>query len=361
MGSRRIPFGVIGCGNVANNYYLPYIARHHELAAVADRDAERARRSAELWGAERWYADPDALLSNPSVEAVVIATSHEAHAELAVRAAEQGKHFIVQKPMATTMEDAERVVRSVRRSGVLALVEPSDALLSPVYRTLKRELQQLGRHCFSVWHTGHSGPTWSEAFLKEEMGGGVLFDLAVYDVARLIALFGEPKRLAALGSTLVRRRLVIDPAAVTRSIRADTYGRGVYYFHDLEPSVPVDVTAFDNFVGILEYDGSLAVVMANYVTFHGLRMPPIQIYCTEGVVTVQPWTPLITIVAQGSSRSLGKDEIGEVRPYYHESIDHLAECITRGEEPLPSVEWGYRVTRVLLELHRATRQPLEHL
>ncbi|MEM0024200.1 MAG: Gfo/Idh/MocA family oxidoreductase [Thermofilaceae archaeon] len=352
---RKVSFGVIGCGNVANNYYLPYIARHHRLVAVSDKIAERARRSSELWGAERWYSDPEKLLADPEVEAVVIATSHESHAPLAIRASEQGKHFIVQKPMATSLEDAEKVVKSVEKSGVIALAEPSDALLSPLYRVLKAELTQLGRHCFSVWHTGHSGPMWSEAFLREEAGGGVLFDLAVYDVARLLTLFGEPKRVAALGSILLKTRLIIDTDTVTASIRPDTYGRGTYYFHDVQPTLPVEVTAFDNFAGILEYDGGLAVILANYVTFHGLRAPPIQIYCTDGAATVEPWTPQITVVAKGSTKVLGRKEIGVIRPYYHESVDHLAECIVKGAEPLPSVQWGYKVTKILLELQRAAK------
>lgn len=353
---RKLAFGVIGCGNVANNYYLPYIARNHRLVAVADIVAERARRSAELWGAERWYSDPGKLLEDPQVEAVVIATSHESHAELAARAAEAGKHFIVQKPMALSLKAAEEVVRKVEKSGVVAVAEPSDALLSPVFRKLREVVAELGRHCFSVWHTGHSGPTWSEAFFSEERGGGVLFDLAVYDVARLVTLFGEPKRVSASGSIVLSERLVLKPEEATAAIRQDTYGRGVYYFHDLKPSVPVKVTAFDNFVGVLEYgDGGLATVLANYVTFTPLHMPPIQLYFTEGSVAVHPYAPLITVRTRQGERSLGKEQIGEVKPYYHASIDHLAECIAEGKEPLPSVKWGYRVTKILLALHEAAK------
>ncbi len=352
----KLGFGVIGCGNVANNYYLPYIARNYRLVAVADVNPERARRSAALWKAERWYGEPSKLLADPEVEAVVIATPHDTHASLAVQAAESGKHFIVQKPMATSLRDAEMVVRSVEKSGVLAVAEPSEALLSPVYRALKRELQQLGRLCFAVCHTGHSGPTWSEAFFREERGGGVLFDLAVYDVARLLALFGEPRRVAAIGTVLLRQRLVIDPESVTRAISEATYGRGVYYFHDLKPSVPVEVNAFDNFAGLLEYDGGVAAILANYTTFHGLQMPPFQVYCTDGAAAVQPWAPLITLVTRAGTRSLGRSEIGEVRPYYHESVDHLAQCVAKGEEPLPSVKWGFKVTSVLLKLREAAER-----
>lgn len=352
---RKLRFGVIGCGNVANNYYLPYVARNYELVAVADVVAARARRSAELWGAEKWYEDPDKLLRDPRVEAVVIVTSHESHAQLAIRAAEEGKHFVVQKPMALSLKEAEEVVKKVEKSGVAAVAEPSDPLLSPVFRALKNALAELGRHCYSLWHTGHSGPMWSEAFFDDARGGGVLFDLAVYDVARLVTLFGEPSKVAALGSVLLEERLVLKPEEVTDAIKRETYGRGAYYFHDLKPSVPVKVTAFDNFAGILDYGGGLAVVLANYVTFTQLLMPPIQLYCTEGAVSVYPYAPLIIVRTKSGEKSLGREHVGEVKPYYHASIDHLAECVAKGEKPLPSVEWGYRVTRVLLALNEAAK------
>ena len=354
---RKVRFGVIGCGNVSNNYYMPHIAKNYELVAVCDVVAERARRSAELWGARRWYEDPDKLLRDPEVEAVVITTSHESHSELAVRAAEEGKHFILQKPMALSLEEAKRVVNSVKESGVKAVIEPSDALLSPLIRAIRRELEGLGQHCYSIWHTGHSGPTWSEAFFDDRRGGGVIYDLAVYDVARLVAIFGLPSRVAAIGSIVLKQRLILKPEEVTAAIRRETYGRGIYYFHDLKPSIRVDVTAFDNVVGILEYkDGGLAVTLANYTTFTQLHMPPIQIYCTRGSLAVlNPYEPLIKVVSEKGVKTLGKDRIGEVRLYYHCSIDHLVECIVRDAEPLPSVEWGYKVTRVLLALDEAAK------
>ncbi|MCS7104048.1 MAG: Gfo/Idh/MocA family oxidoreductase [Thermofilaceae archaeon] len=353
---RKISYGVIGCGNVSNNYYLPYIVKNHRLVAVADLLEERAKRSRELWKAERWYSDPNKLLKDPEVEAVVIVTSHESHAELAVKAAEEGKHFIVQKPMALSIREAQEVVKSVEKSGVVAIAEPSDSHLSPLYRVLKELLADVGRHCFSIWHTGHSGPTWSMDFFKEEKGGGVLYDLAVYDVSKLVTLFGEPKRVSALGSIFMKERTVIQPESVTEAIRRDTYGGGVYYFHDIKPKVSVSATAFDNFAGVLEYDGSLAVVLANYVTFTSLQMPPTQIYCTEGVITVHPYEPLITVVTtNGEVKRIGRERIGERKPYYHASIDHLAECIVKGEKPLPSVEWGYRVTKILLALNESAK------
>ncbi len=354
---RKVGFGVIGCGNVANNYYLPYIVRQHRLIAACDVVPERARRSAELWKAERWYSDPDALLRDRGVEAVVIATSHDAHAPLAIRAAEEGKNFIVQKPMALSLEDADAVVRSVEKSGVVAIAEPSDALLLPVFRALKDVVRELGQHCYSIWHTGHSGPTWSEWFFREEAGGGALYDLAVYGVARAHAVLGKPARVTALGTVTIKRRFVLQPEEATEAISRETYGKGVYYFHNLKPSVPIEPTAQDNFAGLLEYgDGGLAIILGNYTTFTRLHMPPIQVYCTGGSAVADASVPLISVIRAGSVKSIGKEVLGEPRPYYHCSIDHLAECMERSEKPLPSVEWGYEVTKTLLALDYSAKK-----
>lgn len=356
---KKLSFGVIGCGNVANNHYLPYIAKQHKLTAICDIVPERAKRSAELWNAARWYSDPDTFLRDREVEAVVITTSHEAHAPLAIRAAEEGKHFIVQKPMALSLEDAENVVRSVEKSGVVAIAEPSDALLLPAFRALKDVVCELGQHCFSIWHTGHSGPMWSEWFFREEAGGGVLYDLAVYGVARAHAVLGKPTRVTALGTVAIKRRFVLQPGEVTESISRETYGKGVYYFHNLKPSVPVEPTAQDNFAGLLEYgDGGLAIILGNYTTFTRLHMPPIQVYCTGGSVVADTSVPLISVTRAGSAKSIGKEILGESRPYYHCSIDHLSECVEKGEKPLPSVKWGYEVTKTLLALNHSVKKGL---
>jgi len=339
----------VGCGNIANNSYLPYIARNHRLVAVCDINAERARRSAELWGAERVYDDPEKLLKDGDVEAVVITTSHDSHALLAMRAAEEGKHYIVQKPLALSMRDAEDVVRKTRRSGVKAIAEPSDPLLSPLYREAKARLGEIGDVCFSLWHTGHSGPTWSEAFFKRERGGSVIFDLAVYDVAANVTLFGMPRGVIAAGLIKMAERPVISEKEVTEAIRRETYGRGVYYFHDLKPTIPVRLTAFDNAMAALEYyDGSLAGIIANYVTYVQLQMPGAQIYGTRGALLMKPGLRIATW--RGVESVEVKDE---AKPYYHRSVDHLAECIEKDEQPLPSVEWGFKVTSVLLALERS--------
>lgn len=353
---RKISFGVLGCGNVANNYYLPYISRVNRLVAVCDVIKERAIRSAELWGAEKWYDDPEKLFKDEEVEAVAILTDFSSHASLAIRAAEEGKHFILQKPMGLNLKEAEEVKDKTLKSGVKAVIEPSEPLLSPLMRKLKGLLPEVGKHSFSVWHTGHGGPTWSADFFDSERGGGVVNDLMVYDVARAFTFFGLPKKVTAQGSIFMPVRYVIPPEKVTESIRKDTYGRDVYYFHDVKPSVPVQVTAYDNVVAVLEYDGAEATLISNFTTFTRLKMPSIQIYGSRGSIAVpRVFEAQIEVEVNDKKKKLGGKEIGKLRKYYELSVDHLAECIERDVDPAPSVEWGFNVTRVLVAINESAK------
>jgi predicted dehydrogenase len=89
---------------------------------VCDTDPTTAERGSRVAGAARATSSVDQVLADPEVEAVVIATPSPTHAALACRALDAGKHVLVEKPMATSVADGERVVAAARRSGRVVLV-----------------------------------------------------------------------------------------------------------------------------------------------------------------------------------------------------------------------------------------------
>ncbi|MCD6509610.1 MAG: Gfo/Idh/MocA family oxidoreductase [Thermoprotei archaeon] len=348
----KIRFGVIGCGNVANNHYLPYITKVAELVVTCDEVLERARRSASLWGAKRYCDDPDKVFSASDVDAVVILTPHDTHADLAIRAAKAGKHFILQKPIATNMNELKRVVSIVERSGVKAVFEPSEPFSSPLISRIKDLLGQgtMGRPLLFMTYIGHGGPKWSDWFFKEERGGGVIYDLAVYGVADSIYLFGAPNEVNVAATISFKRRLILRPEEHTMTIAPEYYGRGIpMYYQGMEPSVPVEVTAYDNVILTLTYDGLLCSVFANYVTFTKHGIPPLQLFGSKGSIVVPD-------MRKGEIKLIrdGKEEIIRTkmpRKYYEWSVDHLIECIEKDLTPIPSVKWGEAITEVLIKAH----------
>ena len=118
-------FGVIGTGIVGGAWHAHVY--HHlpaaELVAVCDLNEARARAIADRYGLPHVYTDYRDLLARPDIVAVSIATPDFAHREIAVAAAKAGKHILVEKPLATTVEDAEAILRAVDEAGVKLMVD----------------------------------------------------------------------------------------------------------------------------------------------------------------------------------------------------------------------------------------------
>jgi predicted dehydrogenase/threonine dehydrogenase-like Zn-dependent dehydrogenase len=120
--STRAPVrvAVIGAGGFARGVLMPLIARDARIVAVANATGLSARAAATRFGADVASTDPLAVIDDPGVDAVVVATRHDTHAGFVVRALEQGKHVFVEKPLALDEDELAEVERAAERStGVL--------------------------------------------------------------------------------------------------------------------------------------------------------------------------------------------------------------------------------------------------
>ena len=114
--------GMIGAGGIARSH-MRAIAKSDSIrvAAVMDTDSERVRAAAEEFGG-RQYGDLEGILGDPEVEAVHVCTPHNLHADQVVAAAEAGKHVFVEKPMALTLADCDRMIEACDRAGKVLMV-----------------------------------------------------------------------------------------------------------------------------------------------------------------------------------------------------------------------------------------------
>lgn len=114
-------WGLIGTGRIAEDRMLPGINSYegNQLIGVVSRDAGRANDFARRFNAKHAYISYDDLLRNPEVTVVAIHTPNSLHAEQAIAAARAGKHVFCDKPMATSVADAERIVRECEKAGVM--------------------------------------------------------------------------------------------------------------------------------------------------------------------------------------------------------------------------------------------------
>jgi len=111
--------GLIGCGNLGRVHTeVLQELDGMDMVAFCDVDLERARAFQAQYGGQRATDDPDDLFRDETLDAVYICTWHDTHAELCIRAAEAGKHIMVEKPLALTVDECRAVGEAVARSGV---------------------------------------------------------------------------------------------------------------------------------------------------------------------------------------------------------------------------------------------------
>jgi predicted dehydrogenase len=116
----QIRWGIIGCGNVTEVKSGPAFNKipNSELVAVMRRDSDKARDYAQRHNVPKWYDDADALINDPDINAIYIATPPDSHEEYAVKAMRAGKPVYVEKPMARNAAECERMNAVSRETGI---------------------------------------------------------------------------------------------------------------------------------------------------------------------------------------------------------------------------------------------------
>ncbi|WP_375460597.1 Gfo/Idh/MocA family protein [uncultured Enterovirga sp.] len=220
---RPVRWGIFGFGWVAQDYMAPAIAAAGDiLVAVADPDP-RSRQRAEGLGV-RAYPDEAALLADPEIEAIYVATPNHLHADAVVRIAAAGKAVLCEKPMAASLADAERMLAACRGVGIL-YGTAFDQRHHPAHRAMRDGIRsgRIGRPTvIRIVYACWVGCEWSDPDGREnwrvdpaKAGGGALIDLAPHGIDLAEYLLGEPlARVAAMTQRRVQDYPVDDGAVI---------------------------------------------------------------------------------------------------------------------------------------------------
>ena len=211
----------IGILGFAHGHVNMYCARWRErpemgitVAAGWDHDAARAAKAAADFGF-RPAASTKELLAAPDIPAVLIAAETSLHAELVEQAAAAGKAIVLQKPLALTMEEADRIVAAVDRSGVpftLAWqmrVDPQNIRMKELIRSgeLGRIFMIRRRHCLSTHLWAGFDNSWH---VNPKLNRDIWADDAAHAVDFLYWLFGMPATVTAEFASLLNPKIPND-------------------------------------------------------------------------------------------------------------------------------------------------------
>lgn len=364
--------GLVGCGDIAGWTYLPgtrALRGDVDIVATCDIVPERARVAAEEYGAPgcRVHTTLDALLADPDVEGVEVLTPWTLHYEMCLAALQAGKHVYVQKPMCQTLAQADRLVEEAGRRGVLMMAAPPSAVDPVVQRigSLVRDgaIGKVGLVAARSSHAGATGRgrlTDSQWFFMREAGPWTsLVDMGVYGLHTVTAVLGPARRVTAFSGI--------------------AYGRRTFFSPERPDPRPVDITADDNGVVMLDWgegtigtvDGGFTVVQPDgpALLIHGSRgvisqvkgTGAFRLYQKDGDGAYpQGWSELDAsgaVLGEGDPRpavaARGPRLVEDGRPVGGQlqgpapDIAHWAACVAGRAEPILSAEHARHVVEIM--------------
>lgn len=140
MGDVRV--GLIGCGSIALSAHIPALSRLTSIASlvsICDVRVDVAEQTALSLGVGRWTGDFHDVLSDSTVDAVIITTPEFLHAEQTIAAAQAGKHVLCEKPIAATLAEADAMITATREAGIRFMVGHSRRFTAR-YQTVRQVL-----------------------------------------------------------------------------------------------------------------------------------------------------------------------------------------------------------------------------
>lgn len=304
----RVRMGIIGCGWAGEQHAraMRTLAERVELCALADINQAVAEAKARDWEAATWTTDYTELLNPDLLDAVSICLPHQLHATAAVAAAEAGLHVLIEKPLATTLAEADAMIAAADGAGTKLMVAENvrfDATYIRVAELIRSgALGELSLVRISREHQMHDYLRRRPWFLQEP-SGGIMVSGGVHDFELLRMLAGEVEHVYGLAGAKVLPEMVADDMSVALAGMEDGAAAVLVESFSLRTSSPgVHGTA---------HGGQASV------WFHRDR---IQLYAA----------------AQDGQPDLIKEIRVPVVDTFQEEIAHFLDCVERDEEPITS-------------------------
>jgi len=189
----KINVGVIGLGKSGWGIHIVMLRKvldKYNIAAVSDPDKKRQKEAADEFNCHT-YSNFDDLIKDPDVELVIVATPSHLHTSCSIKALKAGKHVVCEKPMATSLADANKMLKTAKKTGMI-LLPFQNKRYDPDFIQIRKVIDsgKLGR-IIMIKQTSHGfGRRWDWQTLKE-FGGGTLNNTAPHAIDQLLQLFGK--------------------------------------------------------------------------------------------------------------------------------------------------------------------------
>lgn len=292
--------GVVGAGFIGAVHLSAYANMPEaEVVGVADARPETATRGAALVGA-RPYASYEDLIAAEDVEVVDICLPTAYHRDLALKVARDGKHAIVEKPLARNLEDAGAIIEAYSGEGGRLFVGHVVRFF-PEYARIKALIDAGKLGTVGVARTSRRSPFltgWNDWYADWRMSGGVLLDLVIHDFDFLRWSLGEVERVFARG-VLGREYNRLDYALVT-----------------------------------LRFAGGAIAHVEGQWGYPGPFNYSVEVAGSAALTTFDSTEPEPVRLLGGAPDSAESPDVVTGKSPYRTELEHFLHCIRTGEEPI---------------------------
>lgn len=324
---KKVRYAVVGAGWISQEAFMPSVPQveNSEITAIVTGNAETAAKLAEFYGIANIYDYDryDAMLAADVVDAVYVALPNSMHADYAIRAMKAGKHAMVEKPLAVSVEECEAMIAAADRNGVYLMTayrlhcEPGTVEVLERIRAGEIGEPKLFSSTFSFQspETNHR--------LKGEHWGGPLQDIGVYCLNAVRHVFSdEPTEVHAM----------------------KVHGNGDPRFAEVEGSMAVT----------LRFPRDRIAQFT--ISFESGETDMYRVIGTTGEITVQPGyrfetTPGIRITHGESVEEVAVPD----SDHFGGQVAYFSDCILNRERPEPDGEEGLADVRAMLAIEASAK------
>lgn len=283
-------FAIVGCGFIAKKHATAINAINGaKLVAVCDKVPNTMEYYVKEYGAVP-YIDLENMLEKELIDIVCICTPSGFHAAIAIQVSNAKKHIILEKPIAMSLEDTDRIIEASERNNVkLAVVHPNR--YRPVVRELRKilDLNLLGKisHANATVNWNRNQEYYDQAPWRgtKEHDGGVLMNQAIHNIDLLLWFMGKPEQVFSMETTRLR------------NIEAEDVSVGVIKFESgalgsVEASTTVFPKNYEESITIFGEKGTIKIGGANALYFQHLVIDgktEEELECLKESIKKDPW------------------------------------------------------------------------
>jgi myo-inositol 2-dehydrogenase / D-chiro-inositol 1-dehydrogenase len=329
---------ILGCGFIANIHMESYarFVPDAQVVAVFGRNEQKAAAFAKEHGIENYYTDLDELLAKSDCEVIDICTPNYAHYEACIKSAKSGRHIIVEKPIALTLEQADEMIETCKAEGK-KLMYAEELCFAPKYERVRMLVESgaVGKLYMIKQAEKHSGPHSRWFYEKDLAGGGVMMDMGCHALAWFRWILGGNPKIK------------------------NVYASMATVMHDTECE--------DNAVTMVEFENGVLAMAEDSWAKHGGMDDRIEVYGDKGVSYADLFRGNSALTYSKDGYDYAMEKAGTSQGWtftayeeafnqgYPQELAHFIECVRKDLTPKVTGEDGRAVLEMIYAAYESAK------